>query len=139
MSVSAICASAIDHLATYMFLNLNKDKPTVNLIRAHLAYEPDVLHQLMATLLNTLLFATIANNWSVTRPILSLLLASEASFNDYKATLLSTQTPENQEKLKEEFAKLTADVQRSVEVTNRDKFTQKLTMFRLNVRHFLAL
>jgi hypothetical protein len=43
------------------------------------------------------------------------------------------------QKLKDEFTKLTADIQRSVEVTNRDRFTQKLTIFRLNVRQFLAL
>jgi exportin-7 len=109
------------------------------MIRTHIASEPEVLHQLMTTLFNALLFNTHANHWNITRPILSLLLASEASFNDYQNQLISTQSAENQEKLREEFGKLTADVQRSVETTNRDKFTQKLTMFRLNVRHFLTL
>jgi exportin-7 len=122
-----------------MFLNQSKDKPTVNMIRAHIAYEPDVLNQLMTTLFNTLLFTSHANHWAVTRPILSLLLASESSFTDYQNNLIATQTLENQEKLREEFSKLTTDIQRSVELTNRDKFTQKLTMFRLNVRHFLTL
>lgn len=75
----------------------------------------------------------------MTRPILSLLLANESSYTDYQTQLISTQTPENQERLREEFAKLTSDIQRSVELANRDKFTQKLTMFRLNVRHFLTL
>jgi hypothetical protein len=57
---------------------------------------------------------------------------------DYQTELLLTQTPENQEKLTEEFTKLTADIQRSVETANRDRFTQKLTLFRLNVRQFLS-
>jgi exportin-7 len=121
-----------------MFLNQNRDKPTVQMIRSHINSEPDVLNQLMATLFNTLLFTSHANHWAVTRPILSLLLASESSFADYQTQLVSTQTPENQEKLREEFSKLTADIQRSVEVANRDRFTQKLTLFRLNVRHFLT-
>lgn len=137
--MSAQCASCIDHIATYMFLNQNRDKPTVQLIRAHMQSEPDVLSQLMATLFNSLLFASHANHWAVTRPILSLLLASEASFTEYQNQLVSTQAAENQEKLREEFAKLTADIQRSVETANRDRFTQKLTMFRLNVRQFLTL
>ena len=51
---------------------------------------------------------------------------------------MRTQTPENQEKLKDEFTKLTAEIQRSVETANRDRFTQKLTLFRLNVRVFLT-
>jgi exportin-7 len=122
-----------------MFLNQTREKPTVQMIRAHISSEPDVLNQLMSTLFNTLLFTSQANHWAVTRPILSLLLASEQSFHEYQTQLISTQTPENQEKLREEFSKLTADIQRSVEVANRDRFTQKLTLFRLNVRHFLTL
>ena len=139
LTVSAQCASCIDHIATYMFLNQNRDKPTVQMIRAHMQSEPDVLNQLMATLFNSLLFASHANHWAVTRPILSLLLASETSFTEYQQQLISTQAVENQEKLREEFTKLTADIQRSVETANRDRFTQKLTMFRLNVRQFLTL
>ena len=57
---------------------------------------------------------------------------------DYQAELVRSQTPECQEKLTEEFTKLTADIQRSVETANRDRFTQKLTLFRLNVRQFLT-
>ena len=139
MSVSAQCASTIDHIATYIFLNQNRDKPTVLLIRSHMQSEPDLLLQLMTVLFNSLLFTSHANHWAVTRPILSLLLASETAFNDYQNQLVSTQAPENQEKLREEFTRLTADIQRSVETTNRDRFTQKLTMFRLNVRQFLTL
>jgi exportin-7 len=139
LSVSAQCASCIDHIATYVFLNQNRDKPMVQLIRTHMASEPDIYHQLMTTLMNSLLYASHANHWAVTRPILSLLLASEVAFQDYQNQLIATQSPENQEKLREEFSKLTADIQRSLETTNRDRFTQKLTMFRLNVRQFLTL
>ena len=141
-TICALCSSTIDHLATYMFLNQSKtDKTTVTLIRKHVTYEPDILYQLMTTLFNTLLFSTQANHWAVTRPILSLLLASESAFTDYQSQLINTQiSVENREKLKEEFNKLlSTDIQRSVDIMNRDKFTQKLTMFRLNVRHFLTL
>jgi len=122
-----------------MFLNQNRDKPTVQLIRSHMQSEPDILPQLMSVLFNSLLFASHANHWAITRPILSLMLASETAFTDYQNQLISTQSPENQEKLREEFGRLTADIQRSVETTNRDRFTQKLTLFRLNVRQFLTL
>lgn len=102
--------------------------------------EPDLYNQLMATLFNTLLFTPHANHWAVTRPILSLILSSDAAYLDYKTQLISTQTSnDNQQKLVEEFDKLTQDIQRSVETVNRDKFTQKLTLFRLNVRTFLTL
>lgn len=137
-SVCALCATAIDHLFTYIFLNLRRDKPTVQMIRSHIASEPDLPDQLMATLFNTLLFATQANHWAITRPILSLMLAFESSFNSYRDSLLQNQPEENQQKLMEEFEKLTSDIQTSVETSNRDRFTQKLTLFRLSVRQFLT-
>lgn len=139
LTVSTNCASSIDHVATYMFLNHNRDKPTAQLIRQHISSNPDLLNQLMSTLFNALIFGNQANHWAMTRPILSLLLASEASFQNYQSQLISTQPPENHEKLREEFVKLTSDIQRSVETANRDKFTQKLSMFRLNLRTCLAL
>ena len=137
--MSAQCASTIDHIATYFFLNQNRDKPTAQLIRQHMSSDPEIWYQLMSTLMNSLLYASHANHWAVTRPILSLLLASEVAFNEYQNQLIATQSIENQEKLREEFSKLTSDIQRSLETTNRDRFTQKLTMFRLNVRQFLTL
>lgn len=136
--VSALCASTVDHIATYMFLNQRREKSTVQRIRAHIQSEPDILNQLMSTLFNSLLFTSHANHWAVTRPILSLLLASEQSFQAYQDQLLTSQSVQNQDKLKEEFSRLVLDVQRSVETSNRDRFTQKLTMFRLNVRQFLT-
>jgi exportin-7 len=139
LTVATNCSCVIDHVATYMFLNQSRDKPTAQMIRSHIASNPDLLNQLMSTLFNALIFGNQANHWAMTRPILSLLLASEGSYNEYQAHLIATQPPENHDKLREEFAKLTADIQRSVEVNNRDKFTQKLSMFRLNLRSFLSL
>lgn len=138
-TISGTCANTIDHLATYLFLNQNRDKPTVQLIWQHIETDTDILNQLMATLFNTLLFTSQANHWAVTRPILSLMLANEACYTNYMELLISTQTGENQVKLGQEFSKILEDIHRSVEAHNRDKFTQKLTMFRLNVRTFLAL
>jgi exportin-7 len=121
-------------------LNRTKiEKPTMQLIRGHVASDPEALPQLMSTLFSALLFSSQANQWAITRPILSLLLADESSYTHYQNQLISTQSPENQEKLREEFGRLITDVQQSVESANRDKFTQKLTAFRLNVRQFLTI
>ena len=139
LAVSANSATTIDHIATYMFLNRRKQKPTVLQIQQHLATEPELLNQLMNALFNSLLFASNSNNWAVTRPILSLMLADENCFTQYKESLISSQLPENKEKLREEFTRLLTDIQPSTETTNRDRFTQKLTVFRLNVRNFLTL
>lgn len=75
------CAATIDHLATYHFKHRAKEIPAMHALKAHLSREPALLYELMETLFNILLFESMSNNaanqWAVTRPILSLLLADE--------------------------------------------------------------
>mmetsp|Transcript_22610 Transcript_22610/g.49084 ORF Transcript_22610/g.49084 Transcript_22610/m.49084 type:complete len:1118 (-) Transcript_22610:1693-5046(-) len=138
-TLSSLCANTIDHIATYYFVNSGKDKPEVHNMNKHLTAQPNLFTSLTATLFNLLLFGAPQNHWAVMRPMLSLMLASESSFTSYKEHLLSTQTPENQALLNEAFAKLLSDVNRSLDSSNRDRFTQKLTAFRVTARGFLTL
>lgn len=138
--LSSICANAVDHLATYYFENIGKDKALeVQHLKKHLAAQPNLFSSFTATLFNLLLFGSPQNHWAVIKPLLSLVLASESSFTAYKDYLISTQSPENQQSLNEAFAKLLQDVQRSLDSVNRDRFTQKLVSFRVAVRGFLTL
>jgi exportin-7 len=104
-----------------------------------LATRPDLFSNLTATLFNILLYGPPQNHWAVMRPMLSLMLADEMSFAQYKDHLLSTQSPENQAKLNDALNKLLVDVSRSLDNINRDRFTQKLTAFRIAVRSFLTI
>lgn len=74
--LSAQCASTIDYLATYYFQNRSKDRPPVHALHGHLQAQPDMIFTLLSTLFNKLLFGSV-NHWAITRPILSLMLASE--------------------------------------------------------------
>jgi len=138
-SISAFCANTIDHMASYYFTNQNKDKVEMQYLSKHLAAQPNLFSSLTATLFNLLLYGPPQNHWAVMRPMLSLMLASETSFTQYKDHLLSTQSPDNQAKLEEALNKLLADVNRSLDNANRDRFTQKLTAFRVSARSFLTL
>ena len=105
----------------------------------HLAAQPNLFSSLTATLFNLLLFGPPQNHWAVMRPMLSLMLASESSFTAYKDHLIGTQTPDNQAKLNDTLNKLLSDVSRSLDSANRDRFTQKLTAFRVTARAFLTI
>lgn len=61
------------------------------------------------------------------------------AFNKYKNKLTESQSVANRPLLQESFTKLLADVQRNLESTNRDRFTQRLTSFRISVRQFLTM
>lgn len=138
-TISAFCANTIDHLASYFFTNQSKEKPEMQHLNKHLTAQPNLFSSLTATLFNLLLYGPPQNHWAVMRPMLSLMLASETSFTQYKEHLLSTQSPENQAKLEEALNQLLADVNRSLDNANRDRFTQKLTAFRVSARSFLTL
>ena len=105
----------------------------------HINSQPNLFPSLTSTLFNLLLFGPPQNHWAVVKPMLSLMLASENSFTSYKEHLISTQTRENQHLLSEAFNKLLHDVQRSLDSANRDRFTQRLTAFRVAARSFLTL
>lgn len=137
--VSSMCANSIDYLATFYYENSGKDKPEMHNLNKHLVAQPNLFSSLTGTLFNLLLFGAPQNHWAVMRPMLSLMLASETSYTAYKDHLISTQDSANQAKLNEAFNKLLADVNRSLESANRDRFTQKLTAFRVSTRGFLTL
>jgi exportin-7 len=111
----------------------------VQRIMQHIETDPECFFQLLNSLFTSMLFSTAVNHWPLTRPILSLILIAESSFVEYQKHLASSQTQENQTKLAAEFTKLTENLQRSLEVSNRDKFTQRVTVFRANVRSFMNL
>jgi len=127
-------------LSTFYFTSLGKtNKPEVVSLAAHIQAQPSLFPSLTATLFNLLLFGSAANHWAVMRPMLSLMLASSESFTQYKEQLMSTQLPENRKLLTGAFDKLLEDVAGNLESQNRDRFTQKLTAFRISARSFLTL
>ena len=99
--ISSMCANCVDHLATFHFENVGKDKPEVHNLSNHIAAQPNLLSSLTATLFNLLLFGAPQNHWAVMRPMLSLMLADESSFTSYKDQLMGTQDTGNQAKLNE--------------------------------------
>eukprot|EP00897_Mesotaenium_endlicherianum_P004381 jgi/Mesen1/3971/ME000210S03214 len=166
-SEEAQCASAVDNLAAFYFTNVVAgEAPTspaaLNMAR-HMADCPTLFPEILKSLFEIVLFEECANQWSLSRPMLSLILISEqvlnpsppfllpppnafsmslnigaspsdSLFNDLKSQILATQPVDQQPRLAGCFDKLMADVSRTLEPKNRDKFTQNLTIFRHDFR-----
>ncbi|XP_025666337.2 uncharacterized protein [Arachis hypogaea] len=137
-SISSQCASAVDNLAAFYFNNITVgEAPTlpasVNLAR-HIAECPNLFPEILKTLFEIILFEDCSNQWSLSRPMLSLILISEQIFSDLKVQILSSQPMDQHQRLSLCFDKLMADVTRSLDSKNRDKFTQNLTVFRHEFR-----
>jgi exportin-7 len=136
--ISTQCASAIDSLAAFYFNNITAgDAPpspaALNLAR-HIGEFPSLFPQILRTLFEIILFEDAGNQWSLSRPILSLIMTSEQMFSDLRAHILASQAVDQQQRLSQCFDKLMTDVNRNLEPKNRDRFTQNLTTFRHDFR-----
>ncbi|GJP71880.1 hypothetical protein CLOP_g2674 [Closterium sp. NIES-67] len=138
VSISSQCASAVDNLAAYYFNNVTAgdapSSPAALTIAQHLAECPTLFPEILKTLFEIVLFEDCANQWSLSRPMLSLILVNEQLFNDLKLQILSSQPSDQRARIAECFDKLMADVGRNLDPKNRDKFTQNLTIFRHDFR-----
>uniref|UniRef100_A0A2P2M004 Exportin-7 isoform X1 n=3 Tax=Rhizophora mucronata TaxID=61149 RepID=A0A2P2M004_RHIMU len=137
-NISSQCASAVDNLAAYYFNNISMGEApsspaSVNLAR-HISDGPNLFPEILKTLFEIVLFEDCGNQWSLSRPMLSLILISEQIFSDLKAKILAAQPVDQHQRLSLCFDKLMADVNRSLDSRNRDKFTQNLTVFRHEFR-----
>ncbi|KAK4410871.1 Exportin-7-B [Sesamum angolense] len=136
--ISSQCASAIDNLAAFYFNNITMGEaptsvPAANLAR-HIAECPAVLPEILKTLFEIVLFEDCSNQWSLSRPMLSLILINEQMFTDLKAHILASQPVDQHQRLISCFDKLMSDITRGLDSKNRDKFTQNLTIFRHDFR-----
>lgn len=140
---STDAAAAIDFLATAFVRGLRKERVETGALQAQLELAPALFETLMQRLFEAIVFADLPNQWSLTRPLLSLMVASvvirPAAFDEYRVSLATTQPPELQDRLQREFDRLMDGITQSLDLPNRERFAQRMTVFRLAVREFVKL
>ncbi|KAJ0266295.1 ARM repeat superfamily protein [Hirschfeldia incana] len=94
-SISSQCAIAVDNLATFYFNNITMGEaptsPAAIRFVQHIADCPSLFPEILKTLFEIVLFEDCGNQWSLSMPILSLIVISEQIFSDLKAKILSSQ------------------------------------------------
>ena len=133
VGTSSQCASTIDAIAALYFNAqpiTEASPPVAQAVARHLAAMPQLFPELLRELFEMVLFEDCSNQWSLSRPMLSLILVNEAIFNDLRAQLIARQPMERRARLASCFDKLMAEVTRSLDAKNRDRFTQALSIFR---------
>ena len=155
------CAAALEHLAAYRFRELADAQEEEEEAQAAMAAglappggisssrrvalsklgeEPKLFASQLDTLLHMIVFEECTNQWSLSRPLLALILICDDAYNAWKDQALASMAahPQRQQKLALAFDKLLQDVPRgkqaNLDVKTRDRFTQNLTQFRHDVR-----
>uniref|UniRef100_H0X9G1 RAN binding protein 17 n=1 Tax=Otolemur garnettii TaxID=30611 RepID=H0X9G1_OTOGA len=145
--VSSSCCTSLDYIVTYLFKHIAKEgkKPlrcreatqTGQRLLHFMQQNPDVLQQMMSVLMNTIVFEDCRNQWSVSRPLLGLILLNEKYFSELRASLINSQPLPKQEVLAQCFRNLMEGVEQNLSIKNRDRFTQNLSVFRREVAEAL--
>jgi len=60
-------------------------------IGEHLRQRPELLPQTLSTLFEVVLFEDCTNQWSMSRPMLSLILLNERIYNELKHRIIASQ------------------------------------------------
>uniref|UniRef100_M8CQS6 Exportin-7/Ran-binding protein 17 TPR repeats domain-containing protein n=1 Tax=Aegilops tauschii TaxID=37682 RepID=M8CQS6_AEGTA len=93
--ISTQCASAIDSLAAFYFNNItagdNPPSPAALNLARHIGELPSLFPQILKSLFEIIIFEDAGNQWSLSRPILSLIMISEQMFSDLRAQILASQ------------------------------------------------
>uniref|UniRef100_A0A671X0H3 Exportin 7 n=1 Tax=Sparus aurata TaxID=8175 RepID=A0A671X0H3_SPAAU len=134
------CCSSLDHIVTYLFKQLSrstKKRPTpmatddrfLHIMQQH----PEMIQQMLSTVLNIIIFEDCRNQWSMSRPLLGLILLNEKYFADLRNSIVNSQPPEKQQAMHLCFENLMEGIERNLLTKNRDRFTQNLSVFRREV------
>ncbi|XP_059589432.1 ran-binding protein 17 isoform X2 [Alligator mississippiensis] len=138
--VSSSCCASLDYIVTYLFKHIAKEgkKPLRckeisqegQRLLHFMQQNPEVLPQMMSILMNTIIFEDCRNQWSVSRPLLGLILLNEKYFSELRASLITSQPDSKREVLNQCFRNLMEGVEQNLLVKNRDRFTQNMSVFR---------
>ncbi|CAB1352222.1 unnamed protein product [Coregonus sp. 'balchen'] len=130
----------LDHIATYLFKQLSRstkkrpvamatDDRFLHIMQQH----PEMIQQMLSTVLNIIIFEDCRNQWSMSRPLLGLILLNEKYFADLRNSIVNSQPPEKQQAMHLCFENLMEGIERNLLTKNRDRFTQNLSVFRREV------
>ncbi|CAB4068948.1 XPO7 [Lepeophtheirus salmonis] len=139
------CCTTLDHIVTYLFKQVSMKGKTRRgqtvqendaLVQA-IKMRPEILQQMLSTVLNIIMFEDCRNQWSMSRPLLGLILLNEDYFQQFRDQVIQSQLASKQANMQVWFKNLMVGIERNLLTKNRDRFTQNLTTFRRDINDAL--
>ncbi|CAG8679341.1 14585_t:CDS:2, partial [Funneliformis caledonium] len=129
-SQCAAACSAIDHICTFVIHQSAKQKPKRHWLLSYLTQYPNILPYLFTANFSAVLFEESQNQWSLSRPLLCLILLNPDYWEQYTRNLVLYQLLERRDVLAKALTSLMQDVEFNLISKNRDRFTQNLSTFK---------
>mmetsp|Transcript_47243 Transcript_47243/g.101123 ORF Transcript_47243/g.101123 Transcript_47243/m.101123 type:complete len:1094 (+) Transcript_47243:406-3687(+) len=138
--VSMQCCSSVDHIISYFHQQLNEkanaNTPEQERVRNFLSQgnQCACLQKILTLMLQLVMNGEFTSTWSISRPLLGLVLLFEQYFVQLKEQLVMTQIEEKRGKLRGLFDELMSGVENNLTTKNKDHFTRNLYQFAQVVR-----
>ncbi|ORY39407.1 hypothetical protein BCR33DRAFT_788413 [Rhizoclosmatium globosum] len=137
---STSACNAVENIAAFLFqqTSLNRNPPHILLQRV--LAQPQLIHLLLTRILEAILIED-ANDWSLSRPLLPLVLLDKEYFDFYVGKLIAGQLEPRQPVLLAAFQELMEGIQFNLLPANKNKFTQQVLTFRrtMMTQNFIIL
>ncbi|KAG0210337.1 Exportin 7 [Mortierella sp. GBA30] len=89
-----------------------------------------ILSYLFVVLFQVVTFENRSNHWSLSRPLLGLILLNREFYLEYTRSFVQAQLPDRQEQLQKAIDGLMEGIENNLTTVNRDRFTTNATTFR---------
>ena len=86
-----------------------------------LELHPEILQQMLSTILNIIMFEDCRNQWSMSRPLLGLILLNEDYFQSLRSSIIQSQPLDKQASMALWFDNLMEGIERNLLTKNRDR------------------
>jgi exportin-7 len=134
-SVSMQCCATVDNLVTFFHQQAHgKASPEQEMTRRFLSDSPQCLQKILLLMFQLVMTGEFSSTWSISRPLLGLVILHEQYFLQMKEQLINQQIEERRPKLRQHFEELMAGVENSLQAKNKDRFTRNLYNFAQGVR-----
>lgn len=143
------CCATLDHIVTYLFKWISKNskkspRDSTGVVREGseltwssrcsadlvvageaclkvLEVHPEILQQMLSTILNIIMFEDCRNQWSMSRPLLGLILLNEDYFQQLRQSIIQAQPLDKQSAMVAWFDSLMDGIERNLLTKNRDR------------------
>jgi len=134
--VSMQCCATVDSIVSYMNEQLHSSKisPEQERVRRFLQEAPQSLQKILALMFQVVMSGDHGSTWSISRPLLGLIILHEQYFLQLKEQLVTALLEERRPKLVGYFNELMSGVESSLTTKNKDHFTRNMYTFAQAVR-----
>jgi exportin-7 len=125
-------------MLTYVFVGLAKSRQddTVASLSQLMNSCVAVFNQMLSHTLNVVMFEDCKNLWSMSRPLLALILLQPEYFREAQGRIVAVIPSHKQQQVVDAFTELMEGIDNTLSSRNRDRFTQNLAAFRRDVNYF---